>query len=135
MMAVLAPDHLRLMRWASWRGDINLGYSRFIYNPAKGQKLPSLQALGYTYGGPEPDNARETLYTNPLAIGVLPKALEQAAAEGKYLLAPGAFFADPWNENGLHVEALADDWKKGDKLELACGTGQSMVGLDRHSLR
>ncbi len=125
--AVLAPDHLQLMRWASWRGDINLGYSRFIYNPARGQKLPSLQALGYTYGGPEPENARKTLYTNPLAIGVLPKSLEKAASEGKYLLAPGAFFADPWNQNGLHVDALSDDWKKGDKLELACGTGQSMT--------
>ena len=125
--AVLAPGHLRLMRFSSWRGDINLGYSRFIYNPAKGRKLPSYRAAGYTYGGPEPAKARETLYTNPLAIGVLPKALEPAAAEGKYLLAPGTYFADPWNENVLHVEPLAEHWKKGDKLELACGTGQSMT--------
>ncbi len=107
--AVLGPEHLRLMRFSSWRGDINLGYSRFIYNPAKGQRLPSLQAEGYTYGGPEPERARETLYTNPLAIGVLPKALEPAAATGRYLLAPGTFFADSWNENGLHVEPLAQD--------------------------
>ena len=64
LTAVLGPDHLRLMRYSSWRGDINLGYSRFIYNPAKGQTLPSLQAEGYTYGGPEPEKARETLYTN-----------------------------------------------------------------------
>ena len=69
----------------------------------------------------------DTLYTNPLAIGVLPKSLAKAAAEGKYLLSPGTFFADAWNESGLHVEPLAEDWNKGDKLELACGTGQSMT--------
>ena len=125
---VLSATQLKVSMPINWRRDINLGFSRFIYNPAKGQPLPSLKAQGYTYGGPEPQNARQTVYTNPLAIGVLPKALEGAAAEGKYLLAPGASLADPWRaDGGLHVEALAQEWKKGDKLVLAAGTSQSMV--------
>jgi hypothetical protein len=127
VVKVVSPTHLKVLMPTNWRRDINLGMSRFIYNPAKGQKLPSLQALGYTYGGPEPENARETLYSNPLAVGVLPKALEPAAAEGKYQLAPGAFLADPWRAGGgLHVEALAQEWTKGDKLVLAIGISQSM---------
>lgn len=127
VVQVVDAEHVKVLMPINWRRDINLGFSRFIYNPAKGAKLPSLQALGYTYGGPEPENARQTLYTNPLAVGVLPKALEPAAAEGKYQLAPGAFLADPWRaDGGLHVEALAQAWAKGDAVILAPGNSQSM---------
>jgi len=127
VVRVDGPTRLKVLMPTNWRRDCNLGMSRFIHNPARGQRLPSLQALGYTYGGPEPANARETLYTNPLAIGVLPKDLESAAAEGKYRMSPGAFLADPWRKDGgLHVEALAQEWKRGDKLVLACGISQSM---------
>ena len=128
VLKVVGPTQLKTFMYTPWRRDMNLGFSRFIYNPAKGQKLPSMQDSGITYGAPEPPNADQTLYTNPYAIGVLPKALELAAAEGKYRIAPGAFLADPWRKDGgLHVEALAQGWKAGDKVALTPGTGQSMT--------
>lgn len=127
VVQVLGPEHLKVLMPSNWRRDINLGFSRFIYNPAKGATLPSLRASGYTYGGPEPENARQTLYNNPMAAGVLPKALEPAAAEGRYQIAPGAFLADPWRaDGGLHVEALAQAWEKDDEVILAPGSSQSM---------
>ncbi|HEY3397875.1 MAG TPA: hypothetical protein VGM19_09495 [Armatimonadota bacterium] len=126
---VVSPTHLKLMMYTTWRPDMNLGYSRFIYNAAAGQKLPSLAAEGLTYGGPEVWTNPKTLYTNPMAIGVLPKALEPAAAAGKYLLAPGASLADPWQQDGgFHVEPLAQAWKTGDTVVLTPGTSQPMTG-------
>ncbi len=140
---VLSPTHVRVVMHTNWRRDANLGYSRFIYNPARGQTLPSLKAAGLTYGGAEgaPSDALFTslkladkeklkgkgaLYTNPAAIGTLPKALEGAAAQGGYQMAPGTHFDDPWNERGLHVEPLTTEWKAGDKLLAAIGTCQTM---------
>lgn len=125
IMRVLSPTHLKVMMYTTWRPDMNLGFSRFIYNPAKGQTLPSLQKDGLTYGGPEVPNR---LYTNPMAIGVLPKEHEADAAVGKYLIAPGTFFADGWSEGGLHVEPIQQAWKKGDTLIQAPGTSQPMIG-------
>lgn len=143
---VLSPTHLKVLMITNWRCDINLGYSRFIYNPQRGQTLPTMSDTGLTYGGPEvtiPTNAlfaklekddpellkhKELLYTNPWAISKLPKALEGEAAKGNYLMAPGTYFDDPWRANGqLHVEALGQDWHAGDKLDVAIGTGQGMT--------
>lgn len=140
---VLSPTHIRVVMHTNWRRDANLGYSRFIYNCEKGQMLPSLKAAGLTYGGAEgePSDAlfaslepaekeklkgKGALYTNPAAIGTLPASLEAAAAQGRYQMAPGTYFDDPWNQGGLHVEPLTTEWKSGDKILAAIGTCQSM---------
>jgi hypothetical protein len=53
--------------------------------------------------------------------------MNQAASEGKYLIAPGTFLADPWRvDGGLHVDSLSQSWEKGDELILAPGSSQSM---------
>lgn len=128
VMDVVDPAHLKIRLWTNWRFDCNLGYSRFIYNPAKGQKLPNAAAKGLTVGSIEKDPYHpDALYTNRLAIGVLPKAREQAAAEGKYQIAPGTTFADPWNENGAHVDSLMQPWKKGDAVMVVAGHSQPIT--------
>ena len=140
---VLSPTHIRVVMHTNWRRDANLGYSRFIYNRGKGQTLPSLKAAGLTYGGAEggPSDAlfaslepaakeklkgKGALYTNPAAIGTLPKSLEGAAALGRFQIAPGTYFDDPWNEGGLHVEPITTEWKAGDRIIAAIGTCQTM---------
>ena len=129
IVEVLGRGYLRVLRPVNWRRDMNLGYSRFIYNPANGQALPSLAAQGQTYGAPEVGWDKAPLYPNPHVIGVLPKKLEQAAAEGKYQIAPGTFLADPaLTGGGLHVEGIAQDWSKGDSILLAVGTCQPITG-------
>jgi hypothetical protein len=128
VLDVVNPTHLKIRLWTNWRFDCNLGYSRFIYNPAKGQKLPSYADKGLTVGAIEKNpHQLDPLYTNRLSIGVLPKAREQAAAEGKYQLAPGTTFADPWNEGGLHVDSLMQPWKKGDNILVAAGHSQPIT--------
>ncbi|MHB9133698.1 MAG: H-type lectin domain-containing protein [Armatimonadota bacterium] len=128
VMDVVSPTHLKIRLWTNWRFDCNLGYSRFIYNPGKGQKLPNVAKKGLTVGSVEKDPYKlDPLYTNRLAIGVLPKEREKAAGEGKYLIAPGTTLADPWNEGGLHVESLAQPWKKGDSIAVVAGHSQPIT--------
>ncbi len=125
---VLGPTHLKVRMWTNWRYDCNLGYSRFIYNPAKGHKLPTYADKGLTVGAIEKNpHQLDPLYTNRLAIGVLPTAREGAAAEGKYQIAPGTTFADPWNENGLHVDSLMQPWQQGDTILVAAGHSQPIT--------
>ncbi len=125
---VVSPTHLKIRMWTNWRFDCNLGYSRFIYNPAKGQKLPSYADKGLTVGAIEKNSHQlDALYTNRLSIGVLPKAREQAAADGKYQIAPGTTFGDPWNEGGAHVDSLTQPWQKGDNLLVAAGHSQPIT--------
>ncbi len=128
IVEVVNPTHLKMRLWTNWRFDCNLGYSRFIYNPAKGQTLPTVAAKGLTVGAIEKDPySLDPLYTNRLAIGVLPSDREPAAREGQYQLAPGTCLADPWNENGLHVEPLTEAWKQGDTVIVAAGHSQPIT--------
>ncbi len=125
---VVSPTHLKIRLWTNWRFDCNLGYSRFIYNPAKGATLPTAAARGLTVGSIEKDPYKlDPLYTNRLAIGVLPRDRQAAAAEGKYQIAPGTTLADPWNEGGLHVEPITEPWNQGDTILLAAGHSQPIT--------
>jgi hypothetical protein len=128
VVEVVSPTHLKVRMWTNWRYDCNLGYSRFIFNPAKGQTVPRCADKGLTVGAIEKNPYQlDPLYTNRLAIGVLPKEREKAAGEGKYQIAPGTTLADGWNEGGLHVEPITEPWMKGDNVLVAAGHSQPIT--------
>jgi len=100
---VLSPEHLRFRALTTWSAHCNLGFSRFIHDPATGK-------------GPG------SYYTNKLANMTLPPDRRQAASEGRYLIAPGTQLADPFQADGmLNVEPLREQWSKGDQLAVAAG--------------
>lgn len=100
---VLSPQHLRFRALTTWSAHCNLGFSRFIHDSA-------------TEKGPG------SYYTNKLANMTLPPDRRQAAAEGRYLIAPGTQLADPFQTDGeLNVEPLRERWNSGDRLVVAAG--------------
>ena len=109
--AVEGPDRLTILARTGWSARCNLGYSRFIFDPAQTDR-------------PKP------VITNKLAIRNLPSDRLPAAREGRYMIAPGTLLGDPWNPEGntLNVEPLSTDWQAGDKVAIVAGPQAYITG-------
>ncbi|HEY3397961.1 MAG TPA: hypothetical protein VGM19_09930 [Armatimonadota bacterium] len=100
---VQSPTELTILARTGWSEKANLGYSRFIWDPA-------------TQPGPQPANAGED------AQYVLPKENEAGAKSGAYQICPGTLLGAPWRVGQtLNVEPLGQAWKAGDQVQVAPG--------------
>jgi hypothetical protein len=100
---VTSPTEMTILARTLWSEACNLGYSRFIYDPAEMK-------------GPAP------YFTHDRALQVLPKDREEAAKAGGYQICPGTLLGSPWRTgNDLNVEPLREAWHKGDAICIAVG--------------
>ncbi len=100
---VAGPTELTILARTLWSEQCNLGYSRFIFDPAE-QAAPT------------------PTYTNDRALKVLPPEKLDAAKLGGYQICPGTLLGNPWRVgNDLHVEPLREAWRAGDQISIAAG--------------
>ena len=100
---VKSPAELVIRARTGWSDACNLGYSRFIYDPAETDH-------------PSP------VYTNSHACRHLPPEHRGAARVGAYVICPGALLDNQWHDGrDLVVEPLREPWRKGDRIQIAPG--------------
>jgi len=103
IVEVISPTELRIFARTGWSQACNLGYSRFIFDPAESD-------------GPKPMN------TNVLANRYLPPENLPAARDGGYLICPGALLGNPYRSGQtLNVEPLREEWRAGDQVLVTAG--------------
>lgn len=100
---VKGTDALTIWARTEWSQACNIGYSRFIHDPAE-------------IDHPSPANV------NSLQNNYLPPEHVDAAKNGGYLICPGTYMSNPWKEGKTwNVEPLREAWKEGDQVQIAAG--------------